>query len=96
MAWCEKCSSYSLFSKAGECSCRTFIIIDEDGERYEERARDYEEALENYAREYEYDDDYHLVDNETDFLVKDSLTGETKTVCVSGETAVNYNARIKD
>ncbi len=65
---CDKCGNLST-KNPKICSCKIFCVIDVDGEEYEIRAMDAEEAALRYAEEANVEGDYYLMNNTEDITV---------------------------
>jgi hypothetical protein len=93
---CPKCKKYS-FSKS--CECRIFRFIDEDGEEYEARGEDLNEAVSALGCGREADADYYLAEVEphsVPFTVIDAETGEKKKILIHAQTTTEYFWRDDD
>ncbi len=62
MWWCKQCNEYNL-SHSKICGCKEFNVIYE-GEDYEIYAKGHHDAAEKFAKQYNEDGDYDLM-NET-------------------------------
>jgi hypothetical protein len=66
---CKKCGEYRQLS-IGECNCREFKIIDENGDEHDEiYAADEREAALKYAEKANIDGDYYLMDDHVEIEI---------------------------
>ena len=88
---CNKCNKY-IVSKDMECRCKSFEIIDENGEEHNPiYAMTAEHAALKYAEKANVDGDYYLM-NETVTIEVDG-----KKFNISAEPNVHYSAsEVKD
>ena len=82
---CEKCKEYH-FSPVKECRCKSFTVIDEDGEEHEVQAMDEEDAALKFAEESNVKGDYYLM-NETV-----EITVDGRKFCIGAEPDIHYSA----
>ena len=85
MARCEKCKEYSWSGKP--CNCKPFQVIDEDGEEYEIYANHEEAAALEFARQYNEDGEYLLMNEEME------ITVNKNKYIVSAEPDIHYSSK---
>ncbi len=81
---CEKCKEYRS-DTARQCHCKSFTVVDEDGEPWEIQAMDEEDAALKYAEKSNTEGDYWLMNETSDILVNG------KAFCVGAEPDVHYS-----
>ena len=83
MEKCERCKNY-VFEK---CNCQLFIIIDEDEETHEVYANTEETAALEFARQYNEDGEYLLMNETMVININDNK------YCVGAEPDVHYSCK---
>lgn len=74
-------------------SDRVFILIDENAVEHEQGGVDFEDAALRFADKTDPSNDMYIAssDRGEDFFIKDMMTGETRTIRISGEQTIEYS-----
>lgn len=80
---CQKCKNWTF---ATGCMCKSFTVIDEDGQELEFHAHDEQDAALAYAEETNVSCDYYLMNSE------ETVTVNGKKFVISAEPSVSYHA----
>jgi len=89
MLWrCPKCDDFKFSSDAKDqkCNCKSFNVVDEDGEEHEVYALYEEAAALKYAEESNVEGDYYLMNDSVDIIV------DGNAYRISAEPDVHYSA----
>lgn len=81
---CEKCKEYR-YDTVKQCNCKSFTVVDEDGESQEIQAMDREGAALKFAEKTNTENEYWLMNETTDIFVDD------KAFRVGAEPDVHYS-----
>ncbi len=86
--FCEKCKEY-VFEGMGckvNCTCKDFIIIDEDGGEHTVRAKTEYSAAIQYAKDANTGGDYYLMDDSVEITVNGTKYS------IGAEQSIEYSA----
>ena len=94
---CKICKEW-YWEKTHNCGTRFEIHCPENGEDEEDSCDRYgwndEDAAVKWAKSYNEDGEYSLMDSEITIVCKNTETGEISKVCVSAEPDVHYSSTV--
>ena len=91
MEMCKRCGDF-IFDKyhsKPECSCKPFLIVDEDGEEHKVFGVNEDDVAMKYAEKSNVNGDYYLVNNSV------NITVNGNEYEISAEPDINYFAVAK-
>lgn len=87
---CDKCHEYR-FATAKECHCKKFVVFDEDDEEWDFYAMDEEGAALKFAKKYNENGDYALMNEEMRVEVILESGGDKTKFIVGAEPDIHYS-----
>ncbi len=92
---CEICGKYSWTGERHKCSPIFYFKHEDWGDEFEEiRATDFDDAALEFAKLYNENGDYPLMDSEEEVIISDGKT--EKRYIVSAEQSIEYNVKEKE
>ena len=87
---CTDCGGYKYDWREHHCAPIYYFKHEDYGEEFQEiRAYSFDDAAENFAKQYNEDGDYSLMNNSIDVIISDGKTEKKYTV--SAEPDIHYS-----